>query len=162
MSLLLSGAKTIVFAGTEMQCLEIYTGESYSIGLNFTDTASNPIDISTWTLSASAKYYSVDTVVYNDALGEINLGNITLDNPQGTAPTITVTTIDGVNGIASMFIPTDLTDGTSNRPTVALTNGKGDPSVLVIVTVDLLRADTAVITNNNLSKEPIGFIVRYQ
>jgi hypothetical protein len=113
-------------------------------------------------ITASAKYYSVDTVAYNDALGEINLGNITLDSPQGTAPTITVTTTDGPGGIASMFIPTDLTDGTNNRPTVQLTNGKGDPSVLVIVTVDLLRADTAVITNNNLSKEPIGFIVRYQ
>jgi hypothetical protein len=55
MSLLLSGAKTIVFAGTEMQCLEIYTGESYSIGLNFTDTASNPIDISSWTYNCVSK-----------------------------------------------------------------------------------------------------------
>ena len=162
MSLLLSGAKTIVFAGTEMQCLEIYTGESYSIGLNFTDTASNPIDISSWSITASAKYYEVDIVVYNDALGEINLGNITLQSPQGTAPAITVTTIDGAGGIASMFIPTDLTGGTGGTPVVQLTNGKGDPSVLVIVTVDLLRADTAVITNNNLSREPIGFIVRYQ
>ena len=163
MSLLLSGAKTIVFAGTEMQCLEIYTGESYSIGLNFTDTSSNPIDISTWTLTASAKYYSVDTVAYNDALGEINLGNITLDSPQGTAPTITVTEVSGVGGTASVFIPSDLTDGTSNRPTVELVNGKADPTVLVIVTVDVARdVTTGAVTNTNLSREPIGFIVRYQ
>ncbi len=64
MSLLLSGAKTIVFAGTEMQCLEIYTDEAYTIGLNFTDSASSPIDISTWTLRPSVTYYSVDTVTY--------------------------------------------------------------------------------------------------
>ena len=100
MSLLLSGAKTIVFAGTEMQCLEIYTGESYSIGLNFTDVSGNPISLASYTLSASAKYYSVDTVVYNDALGEIDLGNITEQSPQGTAPTITVTTTSPSGGIA--------------------------------------------------------------
>ena len=164
MSLLLSGAKTIVFAGTEMQCLEIYTGESYSIGLNFTDATGSAIDISTYTLTASAKYYDVDTVVYNDALGQIDLGNITPQTPQGTAPAITITTVDSAGGIASMFIPTDLTGnvGGSGTPVVPLTNGKGDPSVLAIVTIDVARPDTAVITNTNLSREPIGFIVRYQ
>jgi hypothetical protein len=145
-----------------MQCLEIYTGESYSIGLNFTDVSGNPISLASYTLSASAKYYSVDTVVYNDALGEIDLGNITEQSPQGTAPTITVTTTSPSGGIASMFIPSDLTDGSSGRPTVELTNGKGDPSILVIVSVDIARPDTDVPSNTNLSKEPIGFIVRYQ
>jgi hypothetical protein len=164
MSLLLSGAKTIVFAGTEMQCLEIYTGEAYSIGLNFTDTASNPIDITSYNLTAGVKYYDVDTVVYNDALGQIDLGNITLQSPQGTPPTVTITKTDQVGGIASMFIPTDLTGnvGGSGTPVVPLTNGKGDPSVLVIVSIDISRPDTALPSNTNLSKEPIGFIVRYQ
>ena len=72
MSLLLSGAKTIVFAGTEMQCLEIYTGEAYTIGLNFTDAVGTAIDISTWTLGVEAGFYSVDTVIYNDEAGEIH------------------------------------------------------------------------------------------
>ena len=162
MSLLLSGAKTIVFAGTEMQCLEIYTGEAYTIGLNFTDAGGTPIDITSWTLAAAAKYYEVDTVVYNDALGEINLGNIVEQSPQGTPPAIVVTKLAQVTGNASMYIPNDLTDGTNGRPTVALTNGKGDPSTLVIVSVDISRPDTGVPTNTNLSREPIGFIVRYQ
>lgn len=164
MSLLLSGAKTIVFAGTEMQCLEIYTGESYSIGLNFTDTSGTAIDITSYNLTAGVKYYDVDTVVYNDALGQIDLGNITPQTPQGTAPTITVTKVDSAGGIASMFIPTDLTGdvGGSGTPVVPLINGKGDPSVLAIVTINVARPDTAVITNTNLSREPIGFIVRYQ
>ena len=149
MSLLLSGAKTIVFAGTEMQCLEIYTGEAYTIGLNFTD-------------AAGAKYYSVETVTYNDSLGEIDLGNITEQTPQGTPPAIVVTKTNPTGGIASMFIPDTLTDGSSGRPTVELTNGKADPSTLVIVSIDIARADTGVPSNTNLSKEPIGFIVRYQ
>lgn len=162
MSLLLSGAKTIVFAGTEMQCLEIYTGEAYTIGLNFTDAASSPIDIASYTLTAGAKYYSVETVTYNDSLGEIDLGNITEQTPQGTPPAIVVTKTNPTGGIASMFIPDTLTDGSSGRPTVELTNGKADPSTLVIVSIDIARADTGVPSNTNLSKEPIGFIVRYQ
>jgi len=162
MSLLLSGAKTITFAGTEMQCLEIYTGEAYTIGLNFTDAGGTPIDIGGYTLTAAAKYYEVDTVVYNDNLGQIDLGNITEQSPQGTPPTITVTTTNAAGGIASMFIPDTLTDGASGRPTIPLTNGKGDPSTLVIVSVDVARPDTAVPLNTNVNKEPIGFIVRYQ
>jgi len=41
MSLLLNGAKTMTIAGTEMQCLEIYTGEAYTFPLNFTDSTGN-------------------------------------------------------------------------------------------------------------------------
>ena len=163
MSLLLSGAKTIVFAGTEMQCLEIYTGEAYTIGLNFTDVSGNPIDITSYNLTAEAKYYNVDTVTYDDAQGEINLGNITDYTPAVvTPPTITVTKTNDALGLSSMFIPTDLTGGTGGTPVVPLTNGKGDPSILVIVSVDIERPDADVITNTNISKEPIGFIVRYQ
>ena len=33
MSLLLNGSKTVTIAGTEMQCIEIYTGESYTLPL---------------------------------------------------------------------------------------------------------------------------------
>lgn len=162
MSLLLSGAKTITFAGTEMQCLEIYTGEAYTIGLNFTDAGGTPIDISAWTLTTDVKYYSVDTVTYDDDLGQINLGNITLDSPQGTQPTGLVTNIvSGVGGTAYLFVPNDLTDGASNRPSVPLVNGKSDPSVLAIITIEIERVD-GVSGLNNITKEPLGFIVRYQ
>ena len=162
MSLLLSGAKTITFAGTEMQCLEIYTGEAYTINLNFTDSGGSAVDISTWTLGASVTYYSVETVTYNDDLGQINLGNITLDSPQGTDPTgLAVSIVSGPAGTAYLYVPNDLTDGASNRPTVPLVNGKSDPSVLAIVTINIQRTD-AVSSLTNESKEPLGFIVRYQ
>ena len=145
-----------------MQCLEIYTDEAYTIGLNFTDSASSPIDISTWTLAPSVTYYSVDTVTYNDALGEIDLGNITLDDPQGTDPTtLAITTVSGVGGTAVLYIPPDLTDGASNRPTVPLVQGKSTPSVLAIVTIKITRANTQS-GQDDISREPIGFIVRYQ
>jgi len=162
MSLLLSGAKTITFAGTEMQCLEIYTGEAYTINLNFTDSVGSAVDITAWTLSASVTYYSVDTVTYNDDLGQINLGNITLDTPQGTDPTgLAVSIVSGPAGTAYLYVPNDLTDGLNDRPTVPLVNGKSDPSVLAIVTVNIQRTD-AVSSLTNETKEPLGFIVRYQ
>ena len=164
MSSLLSGAKSITFAGTEMQCLEIYTGEAYTIGVNFTDSASVPIDISTWTLTTTCKYYSVDTVTYVEALGEINLGNITLDAPQGQKPAdLDISVVSAVGGTAALFIPSNLTgDGLLDRPTVELVSGNAVPTVLVIVSIDVSRPDSIVPANTNFSREPLGFIVRYQ
>lgn len=164
MSLLLSGAKTITFAGTEMQCLEIYTGEAYTIGLNFTDAAGAAIDIAGFAFNTTAAYYSVDTVSYA-VLGvaeDINLGNITVDPGSPTQPAgLITTTISAVAGTAYLYIPTSLADGLNGRPTPALVNGKADPSVLVIVTIEITRTD-AVSGFQNVSREPIGFIVRYQ
>ena len=82
MSLLLNGAKTMTIAGTEMQCLEIYTGEAYTLPLNFTYANSSPANAlvpNAWALSTSAKFYSVDTVTYPNP-DEVVLGNITLLN----------------------------------------------------------------------------------
>ena len=162
MSLLLSGAKTIVFAGTEMQCLEIYTGEAYTIGLNFTDAGGSPVNITGWTFATAAAYYDVATVTYNDALGEIDLGNITVYAGSPTQPSgLTTVAVNPPGGTGYLYIPTDLADGTGGRPAPALVNGKSDPSVLVIVTVEVERTD-AVSGLQNISKEPIGFVVRYQ
>jgi hypothetical protein len=145
-----------------MQCLEIYTGEAYTINLNFTDSAGAAVDITTWTLAASVTYYSVDTVTYNDDLGQINLGNITLDTPQGTDPTgLAVSIVSGPAGTAYLYVPNDLTDGLNDRPSVPLVNGKADPSVLAIITIDIQRTDP-ISTFVNQTREPLGFIVRYQ
>jgi len=171
MSLLLSGAKTITFAGTEMQCLEIYTGEAYTINLNFTDSAGTAVDISTWTLGTEAGFYSVDTVTYNDDLGQIDLGNITLSpdpQPSTGAGTYTadlaVSIVSGPAGTAYLYIPSTLTGGTGTpvaTPIVPLVQGKSTPSILVIVTVLIDRTD-AVSGLVNKTREPLGFIVRYQ
>ena len=160
MSLLLSGAKTITFAGTEMACLEVYTGEAYTIGLNFTDSASNPVDITGWAFDTNAKYYSVDTVTYT--ANTIELGNITVDPGTPSQPTgLTTATISPAAGTAYLYIPTELADGLGGRPNPALLLGKGDPSVLVITTIEITRAN-ATSGQNDVSREPIGFIVRYQ
>ncbi len=171
MSLLLSGAKTITFAGTEMQCLEIYTGEAYTIGLNFTDAGGTPVDITAWTLAPSVTYYSVDTVTYNDELGQINLGDITLSpdpQPSTGAGTYTddlaISVVSGPAGTAYLYVPDTLTGGTGTpnaTPTVPLVSGKADPTILVIVTVLIDRTD-AVSSLTNKTREPLGFIVRYQ
>lgn len=160
MSLLLSGAKTITFAGTEMACLEVYTGEAYTIGLNFTDSASNPVDISGWAFQTDAKYYSVDTVSYT--ANTIDLGNITVEAGTPSQPTgLTTATVSAAAGTAYLYVPTELADGLGGRPNPALLLGKGDPSVLVITTIQITRAN-ATSGANDVSREPIGFIVRYQ
>jgi hypothetical protein len=171
MSLLLSGAKTITFAGTEMQCLEIYTGEAYTVNLNFTDSGGTAVDITTWSLGVDAGFYSVDTVTYNDDLGQINLGNIVLapdPAPSTGAGTYTddlaVSIVSGPAGTAYLYIPSTITGGTGSpvaTPIVPLVQGKATPTVLVIVTVNINRTD-AVSGLVNKTREPLGFLVRYQ
>ena len=65
MSLLLNGSKTITIAGTEMQCIEIYTGEAYTFPFTFTDSVGDPIDCTGWTLGTTAKFYVADNVTYD-------------------------------------------------------------------------------------------------
>lgn len=164
MSLLLSGAKTITFAGTEMQCLEIYTGEAYTINLNFTDSGGSPVDIAGWTFTTTAAYYSVDTVTYAEigAVEDVQLGNITLDPGSPTQPPALVTaTISAPAGTAYLYVPAALTDGLNGRPSVPLVDGKANPSVLAIITIEIDRTDP-VSALPNISREPLGFIVRYQ
>ena len=86
MSLLLNGAKTITIAGTEMSCIEIYTGEAYTFPFAFTDSVGSPINTTSWTLGTSAKFYVADNITYSTVdTSTINIGNLTLDNPQPTA-----------------------------------------------------------------------------
>ena len=163
MSLLLSGAKTVTFAGTEMQCLEVYTGEAYTIGINFTDSAGAAVDITGWSFVTTAAYYDVDTISYPPQTpDEITLGNITPYAGTPTQPSaLDTVAVTPASGTAYLYIPTDLADGTGGRPDPALVQGKADPSTLAIVTIQITRTD-AVSGLSNVSREPLGFIVRYQ
>lgn len=164
MSLLLNGTKTMTFAGTEMQCLELYTGESYTVNLNFTDAGGSPIDTSTWTIDATAKWYTVDTVEYPNE-DEVVLGNLTLDDPQPdpTNYTIIADWSNAAAGTGYLYIGDDITgNGTGNAtPTVSLANSAAN-SVLVITSIDIGRTSNANVALTNLNREPIGIIVRYQ
>lgn len=169
MSLLLNGAKTITIAGTEMSCIEIYTGESYTLPFTFTDSGGNAINCTGWTLGTSAKFYTANIDYSTLVTDVVTVGNLTLDSPQpstgaGTySANLTATFTTAASGIGYIYIPANLTGGTGSpnpTPTVALANS-GANSTLVIVTMSVTRTD-ALSGLVDVNKEPIGMIVRYQ
>jgi hypothetical protein len=169
MSLLLNGAKTITIAGTEMSCIEIYTGEAYTFPFQFTDSVGDPINCNSWTLGTSAKFYVADTITYDANGVDINIGNLTLNNPQpstgsGTySANLTAAFTTAAAGIGYIYIPADLTGGTGTpnpTPVVSLANSSANTNI-VVVTMSVTRTD-ALSSKVSINKEPIGMIVRYQ
>ena len=171
MSLLLNGAKTLTIAGTEMQCIEIYTGEAYTFPFQFTDSAGDPIDCtspSLWTLGIAAKFYNADPVTYGSTT-EVTLGNLTLDVPQpstgaGTySANLAAAFTTAASGIGYIYVPTNLTGNTGSpnaTPTVDLANSAAN-TTLVVLTMTVTRTDS-LSAKTDVSREPIGLIVRYQ
>jgi hypothetical protein len=168
MSLLLNGAKTITIAGTEMQCIEIYTGEAYTFPFAFTDSVGDPLNCTGWTLGTTAKFYVADTIDYTSDTA-INIGNLTLDNPQPStgantySANLTAVFTTAASGLGYLYIPANLTGGTGSpnpTPTISLANSAANTNI-VAVTMSVTRTD-ALSSKVNVSKEPIGIIVRYQ
>jgi hypothetical protein len=169
MSLLLNGAKTITIAGTEMQCVEIYTGEAYTLPFTFKDTVGNPINATGWTLGTSAKFYVADTITYPTIGTTIDIGNLTLNSPQpstgvGTySADLTAVFTTASTGVGYLYIPGNLTGGTGSpnpTPTISLANSSANTNI-VVVTMSVTRTDP-ISSKSNVNKEPIGIIVRYQ
>jgi hypothetical protein len=175
MSLLLNGAKTMTLAGTQMQCLEIYTGEAYTFPINFTDQNGNAANANVpnaWAINATAKYYTVDTVTYNTSNTEVILGNLTLNNNQPNSANYTIDS-DFSNrnaGTAYLYLGDDITgnglytsSGNSGitTPVVSLANNTSN-SVLVVVTLEISKQSTISNAFADINREPLGFIVRYQ
>ena len=169
MSLLLNGSKTITIAGTEMQCIEIYTGEAYTFPFTFTDSVGNAINCTSWTLGTSAKFYVADNITYDATNTNIDIGNLTLDTPQpstgsGTySANLTAVFTTAASGIGYLYIPSNLTGGTGSpnpTPTITLANSAANTNI-VVVTMSVTRTD-ALSSLSDVSKEPIGIIVRYQ
>lgn len=166
MSLLLTGSKTLTIGGTEMQCVEIYTGESYTIPIEFTDSTGNAINTGGWTIGATAKFYTTD-ITYTNA-DVVNVSNLVLDVPQpntgsGTyAANLVATWSNTTAGQGYLYIPTDLTGNVNgdNTPVVQLEQ-TGANSTLVIVTIEVTRTDP-LSSLFDTNREPIGVIVRYQ
>ena len=166
MSLLLNGAKTITIAGTEMSCIEIYTGEAYTFPFQFTDSVGNAINTTGWTLATTAKYYVADTVAYNITDTQITIGNLTLTSPQPTAnaySALTAVFTTPATGTGYLYIPATLTGGTGSpnpTPTISLANSAANTNI-VVVTLAVTRTD-GLSGLASISREPIGMIVRYQ
>jgi hypothetical protein len=164
MSLLLNGAKTMTIAGTEMQCLEIYTGEAYTFPLNFTDSTGNAVNCNGWSLSAGAKYYTVDNVTYNTTSDEVIIGNINLNNtqPNSNAYTIVTAFTNANAGTGYLYLGNNITgSGNTGIPNIALANNAAN-STLVIVTLTVSRTSNSNVSLTDINREPLGFIVRYQ
>jgi hypothetical protein len=166
MSLLLNGAKTMTLAGTQMQCLEIYTGEAYTFPIAFTDQNGNQANANipnVWTLSAAAKYYTVANITYNESNTAVVLGNITLDVTQPNVANYTLVTewINSANGTAYLYLGSDITGNGNSTPSVSLANNTSN-SVLFLVTLEVEKESTSNSSLTDVNREPIGFIVRYQ
>lgn len=165
MSLLLNGGKTMTIAGTEMQCLEIYTGEAYTFPISFTDANGNPANAlvpNAWALSPTAKFYTVSDVTYVDD-NNVILGNLTLANqPAANAYTLVANWTNANIGTAYLYVGNNITNtGNANIPNIALANSAA-PSTLVIVTLEVSKQSSANASLADINKEPLGFIVRYQ
>jgi hypothetical protein len=166
MSLLLNGAKTLTIAGTVMSCIEIYTGEAYTLPFTFTDSVGAPINCTGWTLGIAAKYYIADTATYNPTDTEVNLGNLSLLSPQPTAntySTLTATFTTAASGLGYIYVPTTMTGGTGSpnpTPVINLANST-DNTNLIVLTMSVSRTDP-LSSLTDVSREPIGLIVRYQ
>lgn len=155
----------MTIAGTEMQCLEIYTGEAYTLPISFTDStgnAANALYPNAWILDASAKFYTVDTVEYPSP-DTVNLGNITLISPQPIANAYTLVTAwsNAQTGNAYLYVGDNITNSGNNTPNITLANNTAN-STLVIVTLSVTRESTANASLDDINREPLGFIVRYQ
>lgn len=169
MSLLLNGAKTLTIAGTQMSCIEIYTGEAYTLPFTFTDSVGAPINCTGWSLSIAAKFYTADTVSYNATNTEVILGNLSLNSPQpstgaGTySANLVASFTTASSGLGYIYIPADITGGTGSpnpTPTISLANSPAN-STLIVATLTVTRTD-ALSSLQDISREPIGLIVRYQ
>lgn len=162
MSLLLTGAKTITIAGTEMQCVEIYTGEAYTFPFAFKSSTGTAIDCTGWTVAPAAKWYHCDTT-YPDA-DTIDISNLTLDAPQpssGASANLVAAFTSTSTGVGYVYVPVEISGGYGSpnaSPTVTVDSTN---TLLVIVSLTVSRTD-AQSGRIDVNREPIGMIVRYQ
>lgn len=165
MSLLLNGSRTLTIAGTTLQCVEIYTGESYTIPVDFKTSNNVAINCTGWTLSTSAKFYRGTVTYPNSATATV--ANLTKITPQpstgvGTySAALSAAYVNAAQGTAYLYIPSNLANGTGSPEATPQPDLTDTDSVIVIVTLQITRTDT-VSGLIDISREPIGFIVRYQ
>jgi len=162
MSLLLNGAKTITIAGTEMQCIEIYTGEAYTFPFQFTDSIGDPINCTGWTLGTGVKYYVADNIIYGTgaAIGTITVGNLSQSGNTYTGGNLAAAFTTISTGIGYLYIPADLTGASGGGPIITLENSAANTNIAVVTLTVTRTDDLSGLTD--ISKEPIGMIVRYQ
>jgi uncharacterized protein YjbI with pentapeptide repeats len=143
-----------------MSCIEIYTGEAYTFPFQFTDSVGNAINTTSWTLGTTAKFYVADTVTYTDDTN-IDIGNLTLSGNTYTGGNLTAAFTTPASGIGYLYIPADLTGATGGGPVITLANSGANTNIAV-VTLTVTRTNALSTPKQDISREPIGMIVRYQ
>jgi len=166
MSLILSGAKTVTIAGSEMAVLEIYTQESYTLPFYFVDENDVPVDCTDptqWQLNMSAKWYTANVTyssgdLINPGQDEIIVSDLNLVSPQpGPNGNLVAVFTNASLGEGYIYVPDDITGTTpETTPTIA-----ANPTTLVITTFTVTRTDL-LSGLDDVSRNPIGLIVRYQ
>lgn len=143
-------------AGTLLQCIELYQGEKYTFPLEFKDSSGAAINITGWTLTTTAKWYTTD-ITYptnNATVEDITLSNLTLLSPQPSAPVgLEAAISDAALGLAYLYIPSTIDGG-------QVLTIDANPSLMCIVTLGVQRTDE-ISGQTDLNKEPLGFIIRY-
>jgi hypothetical protein len=165
MSLLLNGSKTMTIAGTEMQVLEIYTGEAYTFPINFTDANGNPANAlvpNAWALNVSANFYTVNNISYLSS-NSVDVGNLTqLSSPPSANYTLQTAFTNAQTGSAYLYVGNNITNNPANGvPNVTLANSAAN-SVMVLVTLSVSKQSASNSSLADINREPLGFIVRYQ
>ena len=157
MSLLINGSKTVTIAGTQLQCVEVYTGESYTLPFTFSNSEGTPIDITGWTFATTVKWYNtiVTYPVIQSTTEDIVLSDTVLISPQPTPnpPTGMVASIvSGPAGTGYLYVPATINGGQS-IPLSSTT------SLMAIINLTVTRTNAFAKTDVNI--EPIGMIIRY-
>jgi hypothetical protein len=157
MSLLINGSKTVTIAGTQMQCVEVYTGESYTLPFQFTDTTGIAINITGWTFGTTVKWYN--TVVsypsVQSSVEDIILSNTVLVSPQPSPnpPSgMTASIINPIAGTGYLYVPATINGGQN----ILLDS---TTSLMAIINLTVTRTNAYSKTDVNI--EPIGMIIRY-
>ena len=129
----------------------------------FTDPkyVGDPINATGWTLGTGVKYYVADTVTYNDTNTNIDIGNLSLSGNTYTGGNLTAVFTTAASGIGYLYIPADLTGAVGGGPTIPLANTTANTNIAV-VTMTVTRTDPISTPKQDINREPIGIIVRYQ
>ena len=157
MSLLLNGAKTAIIAGTELQCIEVYTGESYTFPFAFTNNIGDAINITGWTFTTTVKWYNCSIAYASqiENVADIVISDLTLIAPQPTPnpPTGMAAVITNATaGTGYVYVPSGINGGrtlTVNDTT----------SLLAIISLQVAR--TNEFSKSDVNIEPIGMIIRF-
>ena len=155
MSLLLNGSNTAIIAGTELQLVEIYNGESYTFPFTFKDSAGNPVNITGWTFATTCKWYTANLAYASQTSPvDITVSNLTLLDPQPSQPVgLAAAITTAASGTGYIYIPSTI----NGNQTFTIDEV---PALIAIVTMSVSRLDT-LSGNTDINKEPIGLIIRY-